>query len=175
MIPVPFGTPTSGSTGEFGWVRVIAAARPGGGAAGVGEDTVPGASPAPNAGWYVIEDDAGVLPDGVEDAEERADAATGASGVLVTFTADGATAFRALTQSIAERGARRPARGDPRLAVALDDQVVSLAAIDPAVNPGGLDPEQGTLIGDLGGEGRARMLARLIDAGPLPLNVRPAR
>jgi hypothetical protein len=156
-------------------IRVVAAARPGGGASG-GEpdDLTTGAPPEPPAGWYVIEDDAGVLPEAIEKAEERKDEATGATGVRVEFTDEGATGFRTLTQSIAGRGAEEPSGGDPRLAVALDDQLVSLAAIDPTANPDGLDPDDGAVIGNLGGAARARLLARLIDAGPLPLNVRPA-
>ena len=51
---------------------------------------------------------------------------------------------------------------------------MSLAAIDPAANPDGLDPDDGALIANLGGAARARLLAKLIDAGALPLNVRPA-
>jgi hypothetical protein len=94
--------------------------------------------------------------------------------VRVDFTDDGATAFRALTQSIAQRGAEEPSGGDPRLAVAFDEQLVSLAAIDPTANPDGLDPDDGAVIGNLGGVARARLVAKLIDAGALPLNVRPA-
>jgi preprotein translocase subunit SecD len=155
-------------------IRVVAAARPGGGAAGSERDELTGRPPEQPAGWYVIEDDAGVRPDAVEKATERTDKTTGATGVLVDFTADGATAFRSLTQAIVDRGVDAPSRGDPRLAVALDDQLVSLAAIDPVANPGGLNPEDGALIGNLGGAGRARLLAKLLDAGALPLNVRPA-
>src|SRR5215211_1063617 len=153
-------------------IRVVAAARPGGGASAGAGDDLTGAPPEPPAGWFVIEDDAGVLPDGVDKAKERKDEATGATGVLVEFDEGGATAFRALTQSIAERGAEEPSGGDPRLAVALDDQLVSLAAIDPTANPDGLDPDDGALIGNLGGAARARLLAKLIDAGALPLGVR---
>jgi preprotein translocase subunit SecD len=155
-------------------IRVVAAARPGGGAAGDEQGGLTGRPPEQPAGWYVIEDDAGVLPDAVDKAQEHTDQATGTTGVLVDFTADGASAFRSLTQSIVERAADDPAGGDPRLAVALDDQLVSLAAIDPAANPGGLNPEDGALIGNLGGAARARLLAKLLDAGALPLNVRPA-
>jgi preprotein translocase subunit SecD len=126
------------------------------------------------AGWYVIEDDAGVLPEAADKAEEQTDEATGATGVRVEFTPDGATAFRALTQAIVARGAQEPSGGDPRLAVALDDQLVSLTAIDPTANADGLDPDAGALIGNLGGAARARLLAKLIDAGALPLSVRPA-
>ena len=50
---------------------------------------------------------------------------------------------------------------------------MSLAAIDPTANPSGLNPEDGALIGNLGGAARARLLAKLLDAGALPLNVRP--
>jgi preprotein translocase subunit SecD len=155
-------------------VRVIAAARPGGGDPGDANEVAPTTPPEQPAGWYVVEDDAGVLPDGIEAAEERSDPATGAGGVLVEFNSDGATAYRSLTVSIAERGADRPKRGDPRLAVALDDQLVSLTAIDPAASPDGLDPDEGAQIGDLGDAERAKLLAKLIDAGALPLNVRPA-
>ena len=154
-------------------IRVIAAARPGGGASGGDGDDLAGAPPEP-PGWFVVEDDAGVLPDAVDEAAERTDQATGATGVLVKFTPDGATAYRALTQAIVEHGAEEPTDGDPRLAVALDDQLVSLAAIDPAANPDGLDPDAGALIGNLGGTARARLLAKLLDAGALPLSVRPA-
>jgi preprotein translocase subunit SecD len=154
-------------------IRVIAAARPGGGAAG-DENDLTGRPPEQPAGWYVIEDDAGVRPDAIEKAKEQTDESTGTTGVLVEFKAAGASAFRSLTQSIVARGANEPAGGDPRLAVALDDQLVSLAAIDPAANPGGLNPEDGALIGNLGGAARAHLLAKLLDAGALPLNVRPA-
>jgi preprotein translocase subunit SecD len=153
-------------------IRIVAAARPGGGAAG--GDDLTGAPPEPPAGWYVIEDDAGVMHEAIDSAKEVEDEATGATGVRVRFTPDGATAFRTLTQSIAEHGAEEPSGGDPRLAIALDDQLVSLAAIDPAANPAGLDPDDGARIGNLGGKERARVLAKLIDAGALPLEVRPA-
>ncbi len=155
-------------------IRVVAAARPGGGASAGTTGDLSGAPPEPPAGWYVVEDDAGVLPDGVDQAEERKDEATGATGVRVGFDDAGAMAFRALTQSIAARGAQKPTGGDPRLAVALDEQLVSLLAIDPAASPDGLDPDDGAVIGNLGGAARARLLAKLIDAGALPLTVRPA-
>lgn len=155
-------------------IRVVAAARPGGGDAGGDGNGQGGAAPERPAGYYVIEDDAGVLPAAIESAEERTDEKTGASSAQVGFTADGATAFRALTQSIAERAADDPGAGDPRLAVALDNELVSLAAIDPAASPAGLDPDGGALVGDLGGADRARLLAKLLDSGALPLNVRPA-
>lgn len=155
-------------------IRVVAAARPGGGEAGSGTGGLVGAPPERPAGWYVIEDDAGVRPDAIDKARERTDEKTGATSVMVEFTSDGATSFRALTQSIAERGADEPTGGDPRLAVALDDQLVSLVALDPSASPDGLDPDDGALIGNLGGTARARLLAKLLDAGALPLNVRPA-
>ena len=154
-------------------IRVVAAARPGGGAAGSDGDELTGTPSEQAAGWYVLEDDAGVLPDEIDKAEERTDESTGTTGVRAEFTTDGASAFRGLTRAIVERGVDDPATGDPRLAVALDDQLVSLAAIDPTANPGGLNPEDGALIGNLGGAARARLLAKLLDAGALPLNVRP--
>jgi preprotein translocase subunit SecD len=155
-------------------IRVVAAARPGGGASGEDVTGLGGTPPERAAGYFVIEDDAGVLFEAVEGADERRDEATGTSGVTVRFTEAGKEQFRALTQAIVAGGLGRPAAGDPRLAVALDDQFVSLAAIDPIANAQGLNPEDGAVIGDLGGAGRARLIAKLLDAGALPLNVRPA-
>jgi preprotein translocase subunit SecD len=151
-------------------IRVVAAARPGGGSSGGLIDTPSERS----AGYYVIEDDAGVLAAGVDRASEARNDATGTTGVRVYFTDEGAQAFRALTRSVAIRGLADPTAATPRLAVALDDQLVSLAAVDPASNPNGLDPDDGALIADVGGPARARLLAKLIDAGALPLDVRPA-
>jgi preprotein translocase subunit SecD len=152
-------------------IRVVAAARPGGGDAGYGI----GAAPSDGAaGYFVLEDDAGVLADAVAGADERHDQVTGSSGVIVNFTDDGKDQFAALTKSIVTRGLVRPGGGDPRLAAALDDQLVSLVAIDPTLSPEGLDPAAGTRIADLGGAARARLIAKLLDAGALPLDVRPA-
>src|SRR5215217_6654755 len=99
-------------------IRVVAAARPGGGASGADAEDLTSAPPEQPAGWYVIEDDAGVLPAEVDKAKEHKDEATGASGVVVEFTDVGATGFRTLTQAIAQRGAEEPTGGDRRLAVA---------------------------------------------------------
>jgi preprotein translocase subunit SecD len=152
-------------------IRVVAAARPGGGAAG---DELGEPPSERSAGYFVIEDDAGVMADGVTGADERRDEATGTSAVIVRFTESGKEQFGALTNGIVTRGLGRPDAGDPRLAVALDNQLVSLVAIDPVASPQGLDGDDGARIGDLGGQARARLIAKLVDAGALPLDVRPA-
>ena len=155
-------------------IRVVAAARPGGGAAGDEVGDLAGAPPERAAGYFVIEDDAGVLAGGIDGAEERRDEASGSHGVHIEFNEAGKEAFRALTRTIVEGELERPDGGDPRLAAALDDQLVSLAAIDATANPDGLDPDDGAVIADLGGEARAKLIAELLDAGALPLDVRPA-
>jgi preprotein translocase subunit SecD len=155
-------------------IRVVAAARPGGGAAGDEATGLQGSPSERTAGYFVIEDDAGLLPEAVEGADERRDQATGRSGVRVRFTENGKKQFRVLTQAIVVHGLQRPIGGDPRLAAALDDQIVSLVAIDPTTSAGGLDPTEGAVIADLGGAARARQVAKLLDAGALPLDVRPA-
>jgi preprotein translocase subunit SecD len=155
-------------------IRVVAAARPGGGAAGNEVAGLPGTPSERTAGYFVIEDDAGVLPEAIDGADERRDQATGRSGVRVRFTKAGKQQFRVLTQAIVVHGLQRPVGGDPRLAAALDDQIVSLVAIDPTTSAQGLDPTQGAVIADLGGAARARLVAKLLDAGALPLDVRPA-
>ena len=154
-------------------IRVVAAARPGGGATGAEVDGLT-ATPERGAGYFVVEDDAGVLPQDVDSAKPRRDDATGSHGVHVTLTEAGKEGFQALTRTIVEGALERPGGGDPRLAGALDDQLVSLAAIDPVANPDGLDPDDGAVIADLGGEARAKLIAELLDAGALPLDVRPA-
>ena len=148
-------------------IRVVAAARPGGGAPGIG---VEGTS----TGWYVLEDDAAMTSVDVDSAKPVKDPATGAAGLKLTFTDDGAEAYRQLTGAIAAKGAEAPANGSPRLAIALDDQLLSLTAIDPQTSPNGLDPDAGAVVPSVGGAARAELLAKLIDSGPLPLNVRAA-
>jgi preprotein translocase subunit SecD len=148
-------------------IRIVAAPRPGGGAPGIGPE---GAS----TGWYVLEDDAGMTSTDVASAKAVKDKATGAAGLKLSFTDDGAEAYRQLTGAIAERGLEAPANGSPRLAIAFDDQLLSLTAIDPATSPNGLDPDAGATIPAVGGAGRAQLLAKLITSGPLPLNVRQA-
>jgi preprotein translocase subunit SecD len=155
-------------------IRVVAAARPGGGAAGNEATGLQGTPSERTAGYFVIEDDAGVLPAAIDGADERRDQATGRSGVRVRFTEAGRQQFRILTQAIVVHGLQRPTGGDPRLAAVIDDQLVSLVAIDPTANAQGLDPTQGAVIADLGGAARARLVAKLLDAGALPLDVRPA-
>lgn len=155
-------------------IRVVAAARPGGGAPGDEVDDLAATPSDRAAGYFVIEDDAGVLPQGIEGADARRDEATGSHGVHVELTEAGKEGFRALTRTIVEGAAERPGAGDPRLAAALDDQLVSLAAVDPVANPDGLNPDDGAVIADLGGEARSQLIAELLDAGALPLDVRPA-
>jgi preprotein translocase subunit SecD len=152
-------------------IRVVAAARPGGGAPPAGPA---GALPEGSAGYYVLEDDAALTADAVKSAESIRDQATGVASVRVHFTEDGATAFRSLTASIAQSGLQDPGAGSPRLAIALDDQLVSLAAIDPQASPAGLDPAPGATLGNVGSEAQANLLAKLIGSGALPLDVRQA-
>jgi hypothetical protein len=154
--------------------RVVAAARPGGGAPGGNPADLRAIPSERAAGYFVIEDDAGVLPDAVKGATERTDTATGRGEVVVKLTDGGMKQFRALTQGIAEYGLANPSGGDPRLAAALDDQLVSLVAIDPRADPGGISPVDGAVLTELGGAARAKLIAKLLDAGVLPLYVRPA-
>jgi preprotein translocase subunit SecD len=152
-------------------IRVVAAARPGGGAPGTSAD---GGPPAPSTGWYVLEDDARLTSQDIGSADPIKDAATGSSGLKLTFTDDGAEAYRALTTSIVETGLQDPASGSPRLAIALDDQLLTLTAIDPHTSANGLDPGAGASVPSVGGSARAELLAKLIDSGALPLSVRTA-
>jgi preprotein translocase subunit SecD len=148
-------------------IRVVAAARPGGGVPGIGAE-------ATSTGWYVLEDDAAMTNADVASARTVKDKTTGATGLKLTFTDDGAEAYRMLTSQIAERGIEAPANGSPRLAIALDDQLLSLTAIDPQASPNGLDPDAGAIVPNVGDAARAELLSKLIDSGPLPLNVRAA-
>jgi hypothetical protein len=150
-------------------VRVVQAPRPGGGAPG----TTATGDPGPSPGWFVLEDDAGLTNDDLEDADPVKDDVTGTVGIRLEFTKDGAEKYRRLTAGIAERGLEDPTGASPRFAIVFDDQVLSLGSIDPQTTPEGLDPEAGARIPNVGGQERAELFSKLIGSGALPLEVRP--
>jgi preprotein translocase subunit SecD len=150
-------------------VRIVQAPRPGGGAPG----TTATGDPGPSPGWFVLEDDAGLTSDDIDDADPIKDEVTGTTGVRLKFTKEGAEKYRSLTAGIAEKGREDPTGASPRLAIVFDDQVLSLGSIDPQTSPEGLDPDAGARIPNVGGQPRAELLSKLIESGALPLEVRP--
>ena len=130
-------------------------------------------------GWYALEDTAAITNADITQARATTDPATGEPIVVFDFDPRGQSAFSALTRTIAGRGAvTTPQGADPlsaaqHLAMVLDDQIVSVPFIHPKEAPNGIDGSQGAQIqGGLTGE-RARIVAAILDSGPLPARLEP--
>ena len=130
-------------------------------------------------GWFALADDAAITNAGIAQAQAATDPVTGDPIVAFDFTAEGRSDFTALTRTIAERGATTvrpgadPIRGAQHLAIVLDDQIMSVPFIHPTETPNGIDGSEGAQIqGGLSGE-RARILATILDSGPIPATLEP--
>jgi SecD/SecF fusion protein len=129
--------------------------------------------------WYALGDGAAVSNADIERARATTDPVTGEPAVTFGFTAEGRSDFSALTRTIAERGAATmqpgadPMRGAQHLAIVLDDRIMSVPFIDPREAPNGIDGSEGAHIqGGLDGE-RARIVAAILNSGPLPASLEP--
>jgi SecD/SecF fusion protein len=142
------------------------------GVAVVEDEAIPGQPPQLHR-YFAIEDDAELTAADIENPRADADAVTGEPVVLFDFTASGRQAFKRLTGRVAARAKRVAAAGDgpsessfQHFAIVLDNRIVSLAAVDPVANPGGIDAP-GAQIGGIGSRQATRLLARRLAAGPL--------
>jgi SecD/SecF fusion protein len=87
--------------------------------------------------------------------------------VSIDFTEGGAERFHDLTRGVARRGARLGER--QRIAIALDNRIVTIANLDYDRYPDGIDGTQGASIsGDLSDE-EADTLAGQLASGAVPL------
>jgi preprotein translocase subunit SecD len=133
---------------------------------------------AGSLGYWAVEDDTELSGADIRDPKQAVDPQTNEPIIRFEFSEDGREAFAHLTKRVAQRGANtRIAPGtDPqaslqRFAIALDGQLVSLAAIDPRANPEGLDGSGGAQINGVGSIDETRDLATLLALGPLPLDL----
>ncbi|MGD9696774.1 MAG: hypothetical protein AB7V42_14080 [Thermoleophilia bacterium] len=86
----------------------------------------------------------------------------------LTFTADGGSAFAAITREVAQDG--NIAGRAQSITIAVDGRIVSRADVDYREYPAGLG--SGSALVSLRSEIEARTLAAQIETGPLPLSLR---
>lgn len=132
--------------------------------------------------FFVIEDDAELSGSDLEDPAQNFDGQTQEPIVTMEFTERGKAAFARVTKRIAERGQSvLPQPGQPpedrfqRFMIALDGQIVSLAAIDFIRNPEGIDGETGVQINGIGSIEDTENLAHNLRIGALPVRLEPVR
>jgi preprotein translocase subunit SecD len=130
--------------------------------------------------YSVLEDDAELSPADVSKPTAGMDQATREPIVELALSEPGRTRFAALTRRIAERSAATVALGGAagaealgRVAILLDDRVVSLTTIDPRANPQGIDGSTGVQIRGMRTAAEARRLALLMAEKPFPAHLVP--
>ena len=121
---------------------------------------------------FVLEDDVELGRSAIADPRAEEDSQTGEPVVVFDFTDAGRRPFASLTKRVAQR-ASSGRQDDPdaplaRFAIALDERVVALAAVDPRESPEGLDGRTGAQIGGFSSIAQARRVARLLEAPALP-------
>ena len=129
----------------------------------------------PDARYYVLRDRGALFGSEITNPVARADLSK-PPDVQFGFTSRGARAFQRLTSSAAARGQRASTLGqtlDQHIAVALDNQLITVPSIDFSVYPDGITGRFGA---DLTGGftvRSSRRLARELRLGPLPVRLVP--
>jgi preprotein translocase subunit SecD len=128
--------------------------------------------------YFVVEDDSELSGADVANAEQSIDPRTNEPIVRMDFTDDGRAALAAVTKRVAQRGSElivAPGTDSDqtlqRFAIALDDGVVSLAAIDHRESPEGIDGHAGAQINAIGDLQEMQDLAATLRIGPAPLDL----
>jgi len=129
--------------------------------------------------YYVLEDDSELSGSDIKNPEQNFDPNTQEPIVTMEFTDDGRKRFANVTKRIAQRGSEQilPPGADPqaafqRFAIALDNQIVSLATIDFTENPEGIDGRTGAQINGIGSLQETQDLAESLRIGALPINLK---
>jgi SecD/SecF fusion protein len=129
-------------------------------------------------GYYIIEDDSELSGSEIRDPKQQLDPQTNEPIVTFEFTDKGRAAFARATEREAERGASIFAPGAnreqtfQRFAIALDNQIVSLATIDYIENPEGIDGSTGAQINNIGNLSDTQDLAENLRIGALPIELK---
>ncbi len=134
-------------------------------------------STGPATRFYVVDDNPALSGADLTDVKQAVDRVPGAGGspiVTFNFTATGRAAWQTLTRAIARRGREVQVPGQPTLsfrhfAIALDDVLLTVPAIDFQQNPDGIDGSSGAEIAGGFTTRSARDLATLLRIGPLPV------
>ena len=133
-------------------------------------------APEPDA-WWIVRGEPVLDGDDIVDPVQDLDPQTHEPIVAMEFTDEGRRRFAEVTRGVAERGADNALPGVPanqgahHFAITLDDELVSTPFIDYAENPDGIDGETGVQISGGFTEDSARVLARLLELGPLPVEL----
>ena len=129
-------------------------------------------------GYWILEDDAELTGADIKSPKQAFDPQTNEPIVTFDFTAKGRKAFARVTKREADRGAQisRPPGTDiqstfQRFAIALDNQLVSLATINYQQNPQGIPGDTAAQVNGLGDIQQTQELARNLASHPLPLDL----
>ena len=130
-------------------------------------------------GYWVVEDDSELSGSEIKDPKQQLDPQTNEPIVTFEFTDKGRKAFARATKREADRGAEQIVPpGTPkdatfqRFAIALDNQIVSLATIDYIENPEGIDGSTGAQINNIGNLRDTQDLAQNLRIGALPIELK---
>ena len=127
--------------------------------------------------WWIVRGEPVLDGEDLVDPGHDLDPQTAEPIVTMHFTEDGRRRFAEVTRAIAERGADNappgvnPIQGSHHFAIVLDDELVSTPFIDYAEHPDGIDGETGVQIAGGFTKESARVVARLLELGPLPLEL----
>ena len=129
--------------------------------------------------FFVLEDDSELSGAEITSPEAATDQQTQEPIVSMQFTDTGRKAFAAATKREAQRGANQLLPpGTPReqafqrFAITLDNKIVSLATIDFAENPEGIDGRTGAQINGIGNIQDTQDLAESLRIGALPIELK---
>ena len=129
--------------------------------------------------YFVLEDDSELSGAEITNPEAATDQQTQEPIVSMQFTDTGRKAFAAATKREAQRGANQLLPpGTPReqafqrFAITLDNKIVSLATIDFAENPEGIDGRTGAQINGIGSIQDTQDLAESLRIGALPIELK---
>jgi SecD/SecF fusion protein len=120
--------------------------------------------------YYVLEDDSELTGSEITDPKQGFDPNNNAPNVSFSFTDRGKSAFKSVTKRIAQRGLLQGQKQN--FAITLDNQVVSLAYIDPSRYPEGIDGSNGAEISGVGSVSDAQDLAESLRIGALPIELK---
>jgi SecD/SecF fusion protein len=141
-----------------------------------------GSPASASLGYWVIEDDAELSGADIVNPKQQFDPQTNEPIVTFEFTDAGRAAFARATKREAVRGAQLLAPpGTPvdqrfqRFAIALDNQIVSLATISFVDNPEGIDGSTGAQVAGVGSLRDTQTLAESLRIGALPVELRLER
>src|SRR5829696_73135 len=120
--------------------------------------------------YFVVEDDSELTGSDIKDPKQGFDPNTNAPNVSFEFTDKGKAAFQNVTKRIAQRGLLAGDRQN--FAITLDNQIVSIAYIDPGRYPEGIDGSNGAEISGVGTITDAQDLAESLRIGALPIELK---